>query len=74
MKDFKHDTDCPCFGDSVEHSEDCRNCECEKNVERRVKAVCEKLSGPELLRKLLWRVPILLLDHDAHAEILRRLK
>lgn len=27
--DFKHEADCPCFGDSVEHSEDCKNCECE---------------------------------------------
>lgn len=25
-----HEEDCPCWGDSVEHSEDCRNCTCEK--------------------------------------------
>src|SRR5438876_7391451 len=25
-----HDEDCPCYGDYVEHSEDCKNCTCEK--------------------------------------------
>lgn len=31
-EDFQHDTDCPCFGDTVEHSADCKNCECEKRA------------------------------------------
>lgn len=29
----KHDEDCPCFGDVVEHSKDCKNCTCETNSE-----------------------------------------
>lgn len=28
--DFVHDEDCPCFGDVVDHSADCKNCTCEK--------------------------------------------
>jgi hypothetical protein len=24
----EHDEDCPCYGDHVEHSTDCANCEC----------------------------------------------
>lgn len=28
-KRFKHSEDCPCFGDWVEHSKDCKNCECQ---------------------------------------------
>lgn len=40
-------------------------------VEARLKSVCERLSGEELLRKMLWRVPILTLDHDGEAEVLQ---
>lgn len=43
-------------------------------IEKRLQSVCAKLSGEELLRKMLWRVPILTLDHDGEAEVLRRLK
>jgi hypothetical protein len=25
-----HDEDCPCYGDTMEHSKDCKNCECRK--------------------------------------------
>lgn len=28
---FKHENDCPCFGDSIEHSFNCKNCTCESN-------------------------------------------
>lgn len=28
---FTHENDCPCFGDSIEHSVDCKNCTCESN-------------------------------------------
>ena len=36
---MSHDEDCPCFGDAVEHSDDCANCECRahKSKERRSK-------------------------------------
>lgn len=26
---FKHEKDCPCSGDWVEHAKECRNCECQ---------------------------------------------
>lgn len=31
LKDFQHEEDCPCFGDVVEHSIDCKNCTCDKS-------------------------------------------
>ena len=32
--DFEHENDCPCFGDVVEHSIDCKNCTCDKSCKR----------------------------------------
>ena len=29
LDSFAHDEDCPCYGDRVEHSKDCANCECD---------------------------------------------
>jgi hypothetical protein len=33
----------------------------------------QEMTSEELLKKLLWRCPIITLDHDAHAELLKRL-
>lgn len=29
LSEYTHDEDCACSGDTVEHSKDCKNCECQ---------------------------------------------
>ena len=38
MAETARSQDCPCYGDTIEHSSDCKNCECEKEAPRKSEA------------------------------------